>query len=143
MRWVRSTDSSRARSTPLSASPIRRSAYAGFHKTCNLIAIVDNNGVQLTGQTADVLNLEPWGDKFTSFGWQCLECDGHNITEVVETIARAKEMSKSGPTAIIAHTVKGKGISFMEGKYQWHGKAPNEEEREQALAEIHRWEGSR
>ncbi len=110
--------------------------YAGFHKINKLIAIVDCNKVQLTGNTEAVLDLEPLTEKFQVFGWKALECDGHNISEVVKTLEGAKESSESGPVAIIAHTVKGKGVSFMEGKHQWHGKAPNEEERKQALAEI-------
>jgi len=110
--------------------------YAGFKKTKSLIGIVDYNKVQLTGTTPEILCLDPLDEKFQSFGWQTLECDGHNIEEVVKTIEKARELSKSGPVALIAHTIKGKGVSFMEGKYQWHGKCPNEEERKQALAEI-------
>ena len=110
--------------------------YAGSKKTKGLIGIVDYNKVQLTGRSSEVLNLDPLDEKFKAFGWQTLECDGHDMDEVVETIEKAKELSKAGPVAIIAHTIKGKGISFMEGKYQWHGKAPNEEERKLALAEI-------
>ena len=110
--------------------------YAGFKKTKGLIGIVDYNKVQLTGTTPEILCLDPLDDKFKSFGWDVFECDGHNIKEVVETIEKAKELSTSGPVAVIAHTIKGKGISFMEGKFQWHGRAPNEEERQKALKEI-------
>lgn len=110
--------------------------YAGFKKTKGLIGIVDYNKVQLTGTSSEILCLDPLDEKFKSFGWQTLECDGHHIKEVVETIEKANELSNSGPVAIIAHTVKGKGVSFMEGKYQWHGKCPNKEERKLALAEI-------
>jgi transketolase len=110
--------------------------YAGFKKIKKLIAIVDCNKVQLTGETSEILNLEPLTDKFKVFGWKAVECDGHNIAEVVETIEKAKDMSKTYPVAVIAHTIKGKGVSFMEGKFQWHGKAPNEDERQKALDEI-------
>lgn len=110
--------------------------YAGFKKTKGLIGIVDYNKVQLTGNTPEILNLAPLDDKFKSFGWHVLECDGHDIEQVVKTIENAKELGKTGPVAVIANTVKGKGVSFMEGKFQWHGKCPNEEERKLALAEI-------
>lgn len=110
--------------------------YAGCHKLTGLVAIVDYNKVQLAGTIADTLDLEPLTDKWKAFGWSFLECDGHNIAEVVGTIEQAKDMSKAGPVIIIAHTVKGKGVSFMEGKYQWHAKAPNEEERQKALTEL-------
>ncbi|NIA16811.1 MAG: transketolase [Planctomycetes bacterium] len=110
--------------------------YAGAKKTKGLIGIVDYNKVQLTGTTPEILCLDPLAEKFKSFGWETLECDGHNIAEVVGAFEKAKELGKSGPVAIIANTIKGKGVSFMEGKYQWHGKAPNEEERRQGLAEI-------
>lgn len=110
--------------------------YAGGKKTRGLVAIIDYNKVQLTGTTPEILCLDPLDDKFKAFGWETIECDGHDIAEVVETIEKAKKLSKAGPVAIIAHTIKGKGVSFMEGKYQWHGKAPNVEERRQALTEI-------
>lgn len=112
--------------------------YAGFKKIKGLIAIVDYNKVQLTGNTPEIISLEPLIDKFTAFSWQALECNGHEIDEVVATIEKAKELSQTGPIAVVAHTIKGKGVSFMEGKYQWHGKSPNEEERKLALAEIDR-----
>ena len=110
--------------------------YSGAKKTRGLIGIIDYNKVQLTGRSSEILSLDPLDDKFKAFGWQTLECDGHNMAEVVETIEKAKELGKAGPVAIIAHTVKGKGVSFMEGDYQWHGRAPDEEERKLALAEI-------
>ncbi len=80
--------------------------------------------------------LEPLADKWKAFGWQVVECDGHDVAAVVNTLEQARRLSAAGPVAVIAHTVKGKGVSFMEGKYQWHGRSPNEEERRQALAEI-------
>ncbi len=110
--------------------------YAGHHKLKGLVGIVDYNKVQLAGSVPDTLDLEPLGDKWKAFGWAVLECDGHDIGQVVCTIEKAKQMSRTGPVAVIAHTVKGKGVSFMEGKYEWHAKAPNEQERQQALEEI-------
>lgn len=110
--------------------------YAGHHKLTGLVAIVDHNMVQLTGTLADTLGLGPLADKWKAFGWQVLECDGHEIADVVRALEQAAKSGESGPVVVIARTVKGKGVSFMEGKYQWHGKAPDEEERRQALAEI-------
>lgn len=110
--------------------------YAGAKKLTGLVAIIDYNKVQLTGTVPDILDLEPLGEKFRAFGWEAIECDGHDIGAVIEAMTKAKKLSKTGPAVVIAHTVKGKGVSFMEGKFQWHGKAPNEEERQVALAEI-------
>ena len=110
--------------------------YAGHHKLKGLVGIVDYNKVQLAASVPDTLDLEPLADKWKAFGWETLECDGHDIAQVVCTFEEAKQIGQTGPVAIIAHTVKGKGVSFMEGKFQWHGRACNEEERKQALAEI-------
>ncbi len=110
--------------------------YAGAHKTKGLITIVDNNKVQLVSATRDILDVDPLPAKWEAFGWQTLECDGHDMAEVVETFEKAKVLSQDGPVAIVAHTVKGKGVSFMEDKAAWHGRAPNEEERKLALEEI-------
>jgi transketolase len=110
--------------------------FAGQHKLTGLVAIIDYNRVQLTGNVPETLDLEPLAGKWTAFGWQVLECDGHDVTCLVDTLERARQNSAAGPVVVIAHTVKGKGVSFMEGKYQWHGRAPDIEERRQALAEI-------
>ena len=110
--------------------------YAGFKKTKGLVGIVDYNKVQLTGTSTDILCLDPLDDKFKAFGWQVIECDGNDIEEVVNAFEKAKELREAGPVAIIANSIKGKGVSFMEGKYQWHGQCPSEEQRQQALAEI-------
>ena len=110
--------------------------YAGAKKTKGLVGIVDYNKVQLTGTSPDILCLDPLDEKFKAFGWEVVECDGNDIAKVVEAFEKAKELRETGPVAIIANTIKGKGVSFMEGKYQWHGKAPNQEERKLALAEI-------
>lgn len=110
--------------------------YAGFHKLKGLIGIVDYNKVQLAATVKNSLDLEPLAEKWKAFGWQAVECDGHDISKVVETIETAIKLAQTSPVIVIAHTTKGKGVSFMEGKYQWHGKAPSEEERAKALAEI-------
>ena len=110
--------------------------YAGYHQLRGLVAIIDYNKVQLAGTVAETLDLEPLAEKWKAFGWEALECDGHDIGKLIETLEQAREASKNGPVVAIAHTVKGKGVSFMEGKYEWHGKAPNEQERQRALAEI-------
>ncbi len=110
--------------------------FAGRHRLTGVIGIVDYNRVQLSGTVSGTLDLEPLADKWKAFGWQVFECDGHEIGELVDTIEQARRNSDSGPVVVIAHTTKGRGISFMEGKYQWHGRAPNEEERRQALAEL-------
>jgi len=110
--------------------------YAGSHKLTGLIAIVDYNKVQLAETLPNTLDLEPLTDKWRAFGWQTIECNGHNICHVIDTLEQAKSLCRSGPVAVIAHTVKGKGVSFMEGKYQWHGKPPTDDERQIAIAEI-------
>lgn len=110
--------------------------YAGVRKVKHLVAIVDYNKVQLAATTPDTLDLEPLQSKWHAFGWETVECDGHDIAAVVDALEAAHDLSRNGPVALIAHTVKGKGVSFMEGKPEWHGKAPNEDERTLALAEI-------
>ncbi len=110
--------------------------YAGARKTKGLITIVDYNKVQLVSATRDILDIDPLPAKWEAFGWQTLECDGHDMAALVETFEKAKVLSQDGPVAIVAHTVKGKGVSFMEDKAAWHGRAPNEEERKLALEEI-------
>lgn len=110
--------------------------YCGATRVRNIVCIVDYNKVQLASSTADAVSLEPLADKWKAFNWEVMECDGHDMTEIVDTISNAKKHSALGPVVVIAHTVKGKGVSFMEGKYQWHGKAPNEEEFEAAIKEI-------
>ncbi len=110
--------------------------YAGHHKTKGLVAIVDYNKVQLAASMPDTLDIGPLDKKWEAFGWEVLECRGNDIEDVVDAFEKAKELGKAGPVVILAHTEKGSGVSFMEGKFEWHGKPPNEEERAQALAEI-------
>jgi transketolase len=108
---------------------------AANYKLDNLTAIVDNNGIQLVGWNKDIMNLEPFGQKWAAFGWNVIEIDGHNFAQLIDAFDKAKEV-KGKPTVIIAHTVKGKGVSFMENNPDWHGKAPNPEELKIALKEL-------
>ncbi|OGO41246.1 MAG: transketolase [Chloroflexi bacterium RBG_16_58_8] len=111
-------------------------AMAAAHfKIDNLTAIVDHNGLQLSGFNKDIMNLEPLPDKFAAFGWRVSEVDGHDFTQLLSAIDKAKRV-KGQPAAIIAHTVKGKGVSFMENNVDFHGKAPNAEQLEKALKEL-------
>lgn len=114
---------------------------AAHRKIDTLCAIVDYNKVQENGPTNDIKNLEPLAKKWESFGWHVLEIDGHSFKQLIKALDEFKAV-KGKPTVIIAHTVKGKGVSFMEGKASWHGKAPNKEQLESALAEL-RKEGAR
>ena len=100
-----------------------------------LTAVVDHNGIQLDGRCCDIMGLEPLVDKWRAFNWHVLEVDGHDIEQVLQALKKAGEI-KGRPTAIIAHTVKGKGVSFMENNVAFHGKAPNAEQTEQALKEL-------
>ena len=100
----------------------------------NLVAIIDRNRLQIDGSTEDIKPLDNLADKLKAFNWDVLEVDGHNISEIYETIERAKQTSK--PVAIIANTTKGKGVSFMENNAGWHGKAPSKEDYDRAMAEL-------
>ncbi len=108
---------------------------ASKNKLDNLCVIVDHNGLQIDGKVEEVAGLVDIKEKFESFGFYVLEIDGHNIEEIIYSLEAAR--SKKGmPTAIIANTIKGKGVSFMENKAGWHGKAPNKEEYEQAINDL-------
>ena len=111
-------------------------AMAAAHfKLDNLVAIVDNNGLQIDGWNRDVMNLEPFNDKWRAFGWHVIEVDGHDLTKLIEAFDQAKSI-KGQPAVIIAHTIKGKGVSFMENNVDFHGKAPTAAEVEIALKEL-------
>ena len=101
----------------------------------NLCAIIDVNGLQIDGNTADVMPSEPLDQKLEAFGWHVIKIDGHDYEAIEAAFAEAKAV-KGKPTMILAATVKGKGVSYMEGDYGWHGKAPNGEQTEKALAEL-------
>ncbi len=108
---------------------------ASHHGLGRLVGIVDRNRLQIDGPTAEVMQLEPLAAKFEAFGWRVLEVDGHRMADLVSTFRQAKE-STDAPTVVIAHTVKGKGVSFMENRADWHGRAPNREQLDQALREL-------
>ncbi|TDT63704.1 transketolase [Fonticella tunisiensis] len=108
---------------------------AAHYKLDNLTAFVDYNGLQIDGPVAEVMNPAPVGDKFRAFGWNVIEIDGHSYEEIFSAIDNAKA-TKGKPTMIVAKTVKGKGVSFMENSVGWHGSAPNKEQCEAALKEI-------
>ena len=108
---------------------------AAHFKPENLVAIVDNNGLQIDGWNRDVMNLEPFNQKWQAFGWHVIEVDGHDFTQLFDAFAQAKQV-KGQPTVIIAHTIKGKGVSFMENNVDFHGKAPNAAEVAIALKEL-------
>jgi transketolase len=111
-------------------------AMAAAHfKLDNLIAIIDNNGIQLDGWNREIMNLEPFAAKWQGFGWSVIEVDGHNLKQIIDALEQAK-LVKGQPAVIIAHTVKGKGISFMENNPDFHGKAPTPAEMEKALKEL-------
>lgn len=108
---------------------------AAKYRLGNLTAIVDYNGIQQTGATADVMPTEPIADKWRAFGWHTQEVHGHNVREVLDALDRADEVH-ARPSVIIARTTKGKGVSFMEYDHRWHGGIPTREQYEQALAEL-------
>ena len=111
-------------------------AMAAAHfKLDSLVAIVDNNGLQISGWNCDVMNLEPLNKKWEAFGWHVIEVDGHDLTQLFNAFEQAK-LVRGQPTVIIAHTVKGKGVSFMENNPDFHGKAPSAAEVEIALKEL-------
>jgi len=115
---------------------IWEAAMAAPHfKLDNLCAILDYNGLQIDGQVKDILNIDPIAEKYKAFGWNVISIDGHDFKQVDNAYVQAKQC-KDKPTIIIAKTVKGKGVSFMENVAGWHGKAPNKEQTAQALAEI-------
>ena len=108
---------------------------SSHYKLDNLCVIVDNNNLQIDGQVKDVMNVYPIDEKFKSFGFETINIDGNNIEEIIEALQKAK-IAKGKPTAIIAKTIKGKGVSFMEDNVSWHGKAPSEEEYNKAILEL-------
>lgn len=108
---------------------------AAKHRLSHLIAIVDQNGVQLDGAVHDIMPLEPFADKWRAFGWAVLEVNGHDVRQVLDAFDEAREIHDR-PTVILARTTKGKGVSFMENDAHWHGVAPNEAQYLRAIAEL-------
>ena len=108
---------------------------ASHYKLDNLCLIIDNNNLQIDGKVNEVMSVYPIDEKFKSFGFETINVDGHDIQELISAFEKAKKV-KGKPTAIIANTIKGKGVSFMENEADWHGKAPNEEQYKQAMQEL-------
>lgn len=109
--------------------------WAGKYKLDNLTVIVDRNNIQIDGFTEDVMPLEPLRAKYESFNWHVIEIDGHNFQEIIGAVNQAKAIFEK-PVAIIAHTIPGKGVDFMEYDFNWHGKPPNQEEAKKALSQL-------
>jgi transketolase len=115
---------------------IWEAAMAAAHFKCdNLCAILDYNGFQIDGKIQDIMDIEPIVEKWKAFGWYTIEIDGHNISAILNAYEEAKTI-KDKPSIIIAHTVKGKGVSFMEHVVDFHGRAPTPEETQRALKEL-------
>jgi len=114
--------------------------FAGKYKLSQLIGIIDRNNIQIDGNTEDVMPLEDLKAKWEAFGWHVLEVDGHNIESVIDACSMARAI-ESRPTVIIAHTIPGKGVDFMEYDYHWHGKPPNSDEAKEALKKLRTLDG--
>ncbi len=114
--------------------------FAGKHKLDNLTAIIDRNNIQIDGMTEDVMPLEPLREKFEAFNWHVLEINGHNMAEILNALETARAIYEK-PVAIIAHTIPGKGVDFMEFDYEWHGKPPNQEQAREALHKLRSLKG--
>ncbi len=111
------------------------SMFAGSHKLDNLVMIVDNNGLQIDGPIDEICSPYPIGPKFEAFNFHVITIDGHDFDQIAAAFKEARE-TKGKPTAIIAKTIKGKGVSYMENKVEWHGKAPNDEQYAVAMEEL-------
>ena len=115
--------------------------FAGHYNLDNLVAIVDWNGLQIDGPIAEVMNPTPHDEKFRAFGWHVISIDAHNFDEIEAALAEAKTV-KGKPTVIIAKSIKGKGVSYMENKCEWHGAAPKQDLYEVAVADLNKIEES-
>ena len=109
--------------------------FAGKNKLQNLTLVIDRNNIQIDGHTEDVMPLEPLADKYRAFNWHVIEIDGHNMRAIIGAVNEAKAIYEK-PTAIIAHIIPGKGVSFMENVPEWHGKPPTSDEARNALHEL-------
>ena len=108
---------------------------AAKFKLDNLMCVIDRNFIQIDGSTEDIMPLQPLSDKYRSFNWEVFECDGNDMAEFVDTVERARS-TRGKPQVIIAHTLPGKGVSYMEGDYKWHGSPPNQAQADDALREL-------
>ena len=109
--------------------------FAAKYKLSNLTSIVDRNDIQIGGFTEDIMPISPLADKYRSFNWNVVEINGHDFDEILDAFKLANE-EKTKPTVIVAHTTAGKGVSFMEGKWEWHDRVPNKKETKNALEEL-------
>jgi transketolase len=109
--------------------------FISKNRLSNLTALIDRNNIQIDGYTENIMPLEPLKEKYEAFGWHVIEIDGHNFEEIIDAVNQAKAIHEE-PTVIIAHTIPGKGVSFMENEYLWHGKPPTREEARVALQEL-------
>ncbi len=109
--------------------------FAGKYNLHNLTVIVDRNNIQIDGTTEDVMPLEPLDDKFRAFGWHVQQINGNNVESIIDACTMSRAITEQ-PSVIIAYTIPGKGVDFMENDYHWHGKAPNAEETKKALAQL-------
>jgi transketolase len=112
------------------------SMAAVFHKVDNFIAILDKNQVQQTGKVKDVMDIGDAAMKWKAFGWNVVEINGHDMSQIVKALDKASRMKNKKPTIIISNTIKGKGVSFMELNHKFHGRAPNDEEYKKAIEDI-------
>jgi len=109
--------------------------FAGKYKLSQLVAFVDRNNIQIDGSTEDVMPLEDLKGKWEAFGWHVIEIDGHNIESIIDAASQARAITNR-PTVVIAHTIPGKGVDFMEYNYKWHGMPPNAEQAKEALEDL-------
>jgi transketolase len=114
--------------------------FAGKNKLANLTAIMDRNNIQIDGMTENIMPLEPLKEKYEAFNWHVIEVDGHNIEQIIDACNLAKAIYEK-PVMVIAHTIPGKGVDFMEFDYRWHGKPPNADEAKLALKELRSLKG--
>lgn len=114
--------------------------FASKYKLNNLTVVVDRNNIQIDGHTEDIMPLGDLGEKYKSFGWNVIDIDGHNIQAFIDAVELAKATYEK-PTVIVAHTIPGKGVDFMENKFEWHGKPPKEDEAKEALHQLRTLEG--
>jgi len=114
--------------------------FAGKNKLSNLTQVMDRNNIQIDGFTENIMPLEPLREKYLAFNWEVIDIDGNNIREFVDAIGKANATHQK-PTIIIAHTIPGKGVSFMENDFKWHGSAPDDEQARQALSELRTLQG--
>ena len=109
--------------------------YAGKYRLNNLTEIIDRNNIQIDGFTENIMPLEPLREKYESFGWHVIDIDGHNIEEIIDACNQAKAIYEK-PTLILAHTIPGKGVDFMEKDYKWHGIPPSPEQAKEAIKQL-------